>query len=242
MSEKILWNNFKSYKYRASKKEIKFDLPYRLFKELSLSECYICNKLDDNFNGIDRINNDIGYTVNNSFSCCWTCNRAKSNMSIELFTVWIEKFNINKANEIRERYKETLLKTKHNTIILDIAKNEQLNNTLYSLNKNFMPKFIAHRTDYFKGTKIHVNTFFLKGNYFALFTLSERISKLDKGTLHNIKEVNTSGKKEYAVEFNYTPFNDLLDHIYVEYLTIDKTTELLYPQSLLETDVKIKFN
>ena len=34
-------------------------------------------------NGIDRINNAIGYINNNVVPCCWKCNRFKGNMDRE---------------------------------------------------------------------------------------------------------------------------------------------------------------
>lgn len=50
-------------------------------------------------NGIDRIDSDIGYTVENSVSCCKICNYAKNDMSDIDFYNWIQKvssFNIQK--------------------------------------------------------------------------------------------------------------------------------------------------
>ena len=42
-------------------------------------------------NGIDRINNDIGYTIENSLTCCKICNYAKNTMSMREFIAWLEK-------------------------------------------------------------------------------------------------------------------------------------------------------
>lgn len=38
-----------------------------------------------NMNGIDRVNNSKGYTIENSVSCCKECNRMKMNMDRTLF-------------------------------------------------------------------------------------------------------------------------------------------------------------
>ena len=37
------------------------------------------------YNGIDRINNDIGYTLDNAVPCCWDCNKFKKIRSYEGF-------------------------------------------------------------------------------------------------------------------------------------------------------------
>lgn len=43
------------------------------------------------YNGVDRIDNSLGYTTNNVVSCCLTCNRAKNNLSLEEFQKWIKR-------------------------------------------------------------------------------------------------------------------------------------------------------
>lgn len=40
-------------------------------------------------NGIDRVNNDLGYINNNVVSCCKTCNLAKSSLTLIEFKNWI---------------------------------------------------------------------------------------------------------------------------------------------------------
>ena len=42
-------------------------------------------------NGIDRIDSNLGYEVNNCVSCCKHCNTAKNSMTIEQFKNWIKK-------------------------------------------------------------------------------------------------------------------------------------------------------
>lgn len=42
------------------------------------------------YNGIDRKDNDIGYTEENSIPCCVVCNRAKNSMGYYEFLDWIE--------------------------------------------------------------------------------------------------------------------------------------------------------
>ncbi len=40
------------------------------------------------YNGLDRINNNLGYLENNVAPCCRKCNNAKSNMSLREFREW----------------------------------------------------------------------------------------------------------------------------------------------------------
>ncbi len=48
-------------------------------------DCYLCGKKtsDNHKNGIDRINNNMGYNLNNCLSCCGDCNYIKNNFLIE---------------------------------------------------------------------------------------------------------------------------------------------------------------
>lgn len=39
--------------------------------------------------GIDRVDNNKGYTLDNCVSCCFTCNSAKGELSVEEFRTWL---------------------------------------------------------------------------------------------------------------------------------------------------------
>ena len=39
--------------------------------------------------GLDRVDSRRGYTIDNVVPCCWTCNKAKSAMSIKEFRLWV---------------------------------------------------------------------------------------------------------------------------------------------------------
>lgn len=47
------------------------------------------------YNGIDRIDNNIGYVEENCVACCQQCNLSKRDLNIEEFKTWIKKL-INK--------------------------------------------------------------------------------------------------------------------------------------------------
>jgi hypothetical protein len=91
------------YMYSAKKRKIAFSLSYRDFYNLTSSNCYYCGiepkqfynykskqrHLRILFNGIDRINSDIGYEIDNVVSCCKWCNYAKREKSYDEFLAHI---------------------------------------------------------------------------------------------------------------------------------------------------------
>jgi len=76
-----------------------FPLTIDEFKLLCSSNCFYCgchpqSPMDVGNgvkNGIDRINNSIGYELSNCVPCCWTCNRMKGKMSHDEFICHIQK-------------------------------------------------------------------------------------------------------------------------------------------------------
>jgi hypothetical protein len=59
-----------------------------MFDELIQCDCYLCGKASSEMhvNGIDRCDNNEGYTENNSLPCCSDCNFMKNNFTMEEFT------------------------------------------------------------------------------------------------------------------------------------------------------------
>ena len=96
---KVLWN----YKLNSKKRNIEFNLTTSEFKELTKNNCYYCKvepsmiqhagKYQESYvyNGVDRKNNNLGYTIDNCVACCRTCNMAKGEKSLEDFYKWIER-------------------------------------------------------------------------------------------------------------------------------------------------------
>jgi len=107
-------NIFRNYKRAAKKRKYNFDLSEDNFYKLIMSPCHYCNLEnsmmwtiaersiihDDPFyyNGIDRIDNNIGYNSNNCVPCCKICNNSKSTLSVKDWKSWIVGVheNINK--------------------------------------------------------------------------------------------------------------------------------------------------
>lgn len=80
---------FYHYTRNAKKRNIKFELTKEEFYNIKNNVCTYCPKIGPN--GIDRIDNNLGYTTNNCVSCCSKCNRAKGIMSFSDFKNWIKQ-------------------------------------------------------------------------------------------------------------------------------------------------------
>ena len=112
--EMALWKQLYNSTIKKRNKKMGFgetDISLDKFINLSKSNCFYCgqipqNKLKDvnkiyrdrlvsdtiiKFNGIDRIDSNIGYTLFNVVPCCEKCNRAKNIMSQDEFKEWIKK-------------------------------------------------------------------------------------------------------------------------------------------------------
>lgn len=69
-------NKFKfGYKYPARKRGYEFKLSFAQFTKLFIGECRYCGV--ENARGIDRVDNNIGYIIDNCVSCCGVCNKMK---------------------------------------------------------------------------------------------------------------------------------------------------------------------
>ena len=99
-----------SYKQRARYANLDWLLSNKEFDSLVTNNCYYCNAIPGNikkpasgngnfiYNGIDRINNKLGYITGNVVSCCQTCNRAKGQMTQKEFIDWAKRL-VDHVNE-----------------------------------------------------------------------------------------------------------------------------------------------
>jgi hypothetical protein len=90
------------YKGNAKKQGRKFDLSLEDAVKIFETNCSYCGCPPSQIkiarigsepfmhNGIDRVNNNFGYTADNVVPCCKFCNRAKSDRSLEDFKSWIK--------------------------------------------------------------------------------------------------------------------------------------------------------
>lgn len=101
-------NVFKRIRYDAKKAGREFSIGFNWFVEKIHEECHYCGETDGNcvtvkskipgetlvsnfrYNGLDRIDNSVGYVEYNCVPCCFICNRAKNSMGYDAFIGWID--------------------------------------------------------------------------------------------------------------------------------------------------------
>lgn len=91
---------FRRYQANASNSNRIFDLTLNQFKTLINQNCHYCGEQPSTtcksrtssilYNGIDRKDNNIGYILSNSISCCKMCNRMKHVFGQDEFLTKIE--------------------------------------------------------------------------------------------------------------------------------------------------------
>lgn len=90
---------FSKYKKRAARVGHPFKLSWGMFLVLTSLPCYYCSRPPSNrlprkedffYNGIDRKNNDLPYTIENSVPCCAICNRGKNALGYEEWISYLD--------------------------------------------------------------------------------------------------------------------------------------------------------
>lgn len=94
---------FTHYKSSAKRRSLSITLSKEQFYTLTSSECHYCGEPPSKliksikagnpyiYNGIDRVDNNLGYDFANCVPCCSICNHAKHVLSYEDFTRWINR-------------------------------------------------------------------------------------------------------------------------------------------------------
>lgn len=95
--ESSLKTYFKSYLDGAERRKYEWKLSLTDFFQIIIQDCYLCGDPPQRrlhrkgshgwlfVNGIDRVDNKIGYILENIKPCCTTCNKAKLKMSFRDF-------------------------------------------------------------------------------------------------------------------------------------------------------------
>lgn len=90
------------YKTSAKNRKIAWSLSDEDFYSITKKDCVYCgsgpirevrvrSKGLYTCNGVDRVDNNIGYNIFNCVPCCSICNYAKRSMSMKDFTTWIDR-------------------------------------------------------------------------------------------------------------------------------------------------------
>jgi len=92
-----------SYKRGALKRGHEWRLTSAQSKELFQQDCYYCGRKPQQqsrqkgcngvfvYNGLDRLDNGLGYTLENVVPCCKLCNLAKRTSTVGEFKAWIKQ-------------------------------------------------------------------------------------------------------------------------------------------------------
>jgi len=92
MAIKYRWS---SLRRGAKKRSVDFGLDFDFCAHLLTEQCYYCGGMDvwrgQKINSLDRVDSSDGYLPENVVPCCFTCNRAKNNMSLTEFEAWIDR-------------------------------------------------------------------------------------------------------------------------------------------------------
>ena len=106
LKENTIWKSiFRDYKVKAKKRSYEFNINQDDFINLIKLDCHYCGAEPSNrkvnryhfvdetifYNGLDRVDNTKGYSVDNCVPCCKFCNQAKHGMTKEFFLDWVER-------------------------------------------------------------------------------------------------------------------------------------------------------
>jgi len=101
IEEIIATTVYGQYKDNAKNKNIDFNLTKDQCSKMFFSDCHYCGSPPARlfkkwreeergmYNGIDRKDNQLGYTEKNTVPCCTKCNYIKNNMHIDEFLSWV---------------------------------------------------------------------------------------------------------------------------------------------------------
>jgi hypothetical protein len=98
--EAALRKLFRNYCWQAKIREYSFEFAEIEFRKLINSNCYYCDKIPSTvgkaeggnivYNGLDRVDNSMGYSLDNCVPCCESCNKKKMGVTIEIAIKMVE--------------------------------------------------------------------------------------------------------------------------------------------------------
>lgn len=92
---------YSNYKRNAKEKNREFELTEEQFRKLTSSNCTYCGVKPEQiirpsdylYNGVDRIDNNEGYILENCVPCCKFCNIVKNRFNKSEFTRWLKRIS-----------------------------------------------------------------------------------------------------------------------------------------------------
>jgi hypothetical protein len=82
---------YKEYRRGAKVRGLVFDLSLVQAKALFYSTCVYCGVAPKPLNGIDRVDNTLGYVADNVVTSCTQCNLAKRTLSPKAWCKWVRR-------------------------------------------------------------------------------------------------------------------------------------------------------
>jgi 5-methylcytosine-specific restriction endonuclease McrA len=93
---------YKFYRAGAIRRGLAWELSKEIFFDVTQRQCHYCGVAPGRvsrtfrggvftYNGVDRPDNDRGYTEDNVVACCSICNHAKHIMSYDAFNAWLQR-------------------------------------------------------------------------------------------------------------------------------------------------------
>ncbi len=98
--EKSFNELYGGYKHDALARNLAFEIDRDTFRSLIKSNCTYCGAVPAQifkrdlalpYNGVDRVDNSLGYVTGNVTPCCGSCNSRKRTDSVEDFLAWVDR-------------------------------------------------------------------------------------------------------------------------------------------------------
>lgn len=98
MTLPIIKHLYRRYSYDAKRRGKEFNLSLEVFESIIACNCQYCNQAPSQiysqkaagykvdtvvYNGVDRVDNSIGYVPGNVVPCCASCNQSKKDRSAD---------------------------------------------------------------------------------------------------------------------------------------------------------------
>ena len=80
----LQWKRYKSYQSSAKQRKLDFNLDFDDFRRYWQNDCHYCGGTVETI-GLDRIDSDDGYNLDNIVPCCTKCNKMKLDTELDEF-------------------------------------------------------------------------------------------------------------------------------------------------------------